>query len=88
MPRTDDTVAVDDQFPDEHLFVVAVKTTWYAEVANYLAMGKLPKHLTPREMNRLFSVALISPGLEDTFSTRDLICTSAGPSGRTKFMIS
>lgn len=28
VPRTDDAVAVEDQFPDEHLFVVTVKTPW------------------------------------------------------------
>ena len=49
VPRTDGTVAVDDQFLDEHLFVVAIKTPWYADVANYLVVGKLPKHFTPRE---------------------------------------
>jgi len=49
VPITYDTVAVDDQFPKENLFVVAVKISWYADVANYLAVGKLPKHLTPRE---------------------------------------
>ena len=49
VPKTDDTLTVDDQFPDEHLFVVAVKIPWYADVANYLAVGKLPIHLTLRE---------------------------------------
>lgn len=49
VPRIDDAMAVEDQFPDEHMFVVAVKTPWYVDVENYLAVGKLPKHLTPRE---------------------------------------
>ena len=49
VPKTDDTLTVDDQFPDEHLFVAVVKTPWYADVENYLAVGKLPKHLTVRE---------------------------------------
>lgn len=44
--------AVEDQFPDEHLFVVTARTPCYADVANYLAIGKLPKHLTPNERNR------------------------------------
>ena len=48
-PKTNDTLIVDDQFPDEHLFVVAVKTPWYADVENYLAVGKLPRHLMVRE---------------------------------------
>jgi len=44
-----DVAAVEDQFPNEHLFVVTVKTPWYADVANYLAVGKLAKHLTLNE---------------------------------------
>ena len=42
VPKSDDTLAVEDQFFDGHLFVVAVKTPWYADVENYLAVGKLP----------------------------------------------
>ena len=49
MSKPVNAVAVKDQFPDEHLFVVIVRTPWYADVANYLAVGKLPKHLTPNE---------------------------------------
>ena len=32
VPKTNDTLIVDDQFPDEHLFAVAVKNPWYADV--------------------------------------------------------
>lgn len=46
MPRTDNEMAVENQFLDEHLFFVAVKPPWYIDVSNYLAVGKLPKHLT------------------------------------------
>ena len=53
MPKTDDLAAVEVQFLDEHLFVVTVKTPWYANVANYLAVGKLPKHLTPNERKQI-----------------------------------
>ena len=49
MPKPVDAIAVEDQFLDEHLFAVVVRTPWYADVANYLAVGKLPKHLTPNE---------------------------------------
>eukprot|EP00253_Pinus_taeda_P007760 PITA_07760 len=49
VPRTDYAVVVEEQFLDEHLFAVTVKTPWYANVVNYLVVGKLPKHLTPRE---------------------------------------
>eukprot|EP00253_Pinus_taeda_P007791 PITA_07791 len=53
IPRSIETAAVEDQFPDEHLFAVAVRTPWYADVANYLAVGKLPKHLTPQERKQI-----------------------------------
>ena len=49
VPRMDDKLVVDDQFLDEHLFAVAVKTPWYVDVENCLAVGKLPRHLTSRE---------------------------------------
>ena len=51
VPKTDNTLKIDDQFPDKHLFAIAIKTPWYANVENYLAMGKLPKHLTSKEKN-------------------------------------
>ena len=49
MPKPINAAAVEYQFPDEHLFAVVVQTPWYADVANYLAVGKVPKHLTPNE---------------------------------------
>ena len=48
VPKIYDTLAVDDQFPDEHLFVVAAKTPWYVDVANYLAVEKFPRNLTSK----------------------------------------
>lgn len=54
MPKPIDATTVEDQFLDEHLFFVAVKTPWYANVSNYLAVGKLPKHLTPNERKHIF----------------------------------
>eukprot|EP00253_Pinus_taeda_P017426 PITA_17426 len=39
VPKSIEIAAVEDQFPDEHLFAVAVQTPWYADVANYLAVG-------------------------------------------------
>lgn len=53
MAKIDDSAAIEDQFPDEHLFVVTVKTPWYADVTIYLTMGKLPKHLTPNERKQI-----------------------------------
>ena len=48
-PKPADAATVEDQFPDEHLFAITIKTPWYADFANYLAVGKLPNHLTPNE---------------------------------------
>jgi len=53
MPKPIDAAAFEDQFLDEHLFAVAVQTLWYANDANYLAVGKLPKHLTPNERKQI-----------------------------------
>ena len=51
VPKIEDTLTVDDQFSDEHLFVVVLRTPWCADVANYLAVGKLPRHLTSENEN-------------------------------------
>jgi hypothetical protein len=40
---------VEDQIPNKHLFAVTIKTPWYVDVANYLAVGKLPAHISLRE---------------------------------------
>ena len=53
IPKSIEAATVEDQFLDEHLFAVAVQTPWYADVANYLAVGKLPKHLTPNERKQI-----------------------------------
>ena len=53
MSKPVDAAAVKDQFPDEHLFDVTVKTPWYVDVANYLAVGKLKNHLTPNEWKQI-----------------------------------
>ena len=44
-----DTKPVDDAFPDKHIFVVHVQTPWFPDIANYLAIGKVPPHLAPYE---------------------------------------
>jgi hypothetical protein len=52
--KTYNSLVVEDQFPDEHLFTVTIKTPWYANVVNYLAVQKLPAHLSPRERKLIF----------------------------------
>ena len=45
-------VPVEDNFPDEYLFAVSTKSPWFANISNYLATGKLPSYLSPREKGR------------------------------------
>jgi hypothetical protein len=49
VPKMDDSLKVEDHFPDEHLFDVNIKPPWYGDVANYLEAGKLPTHISSRE---------------------------------------
>jgi len=44
---------MEDKFPDEYIFIVSTKSPWYADIANYLAIGKIPFHLSPREKRRI-----------------------------------
>jgi len=44
---------VEDKFLDEYLFAVTAKTPWYADMANYLVIGKLPPHLFPSERRKI-----------------------------------
>lgn len=44
---------MDDQFLDEYLFAIVVKTPWYADVTNYMAVGNLPKHLKKWERKHI-----------------------------------
>jgi hypothetical protein len=44
---------MNDNFPDEHLFAVAVKTPWFADMANYLATGRLPAHFSSPQKKRI-----------------------------------
>ena len=53
MPKPTDVELVEDHFLDEHLFVVTTRTPWYADIANYLAIGKLPKHLSLNERKKI-----------------------------------
>ena len=42
-------VLVEDNFPDEYIFVVSIKYPWFADISNCLATGKLPTYLSPRD---------------------------------------
>ena len=43
-----------DSFLDKHLFVIR-QSPWYADIANYLAMGNTPDHWTKQDMSSFFS---------------------------------
>ena len=64
---------INDDFPDEHLFSLSVKTPWFADLANYLTTRKLPQHLTSRENKKTLNKVLITPGSKVIFSGQDLI---------------
>ena len=51
--REDDTKPIDDTFPDEHIFIVSIQTPWFADIAKYLATGKLRDHLSPPKKQRI-----------------------------------
>jgi hypothetical protein len=46
VPKTNNSLTVEEKFPNEHLFSITIKTPWYADVENYLEAGKLPAHLS------------------------------------------
>ena len=60
--NNDDNFLVEYSFPYEHLFVVSTHSHWYANVANYLAAGKLPTHLSRERKGKLFNKDLGSTG--------------------------
>lgn len=39
-------IPVNDSFPDENLFAVSTNSPWFADIANYLVIGKKPPHLS------------------------------------------
>jgi hypothetical protein len=51
----DDDILVVDSFPDEHLFSLSVNTSWFADMANYLATRKLQSHLSPHEKQKIIT---------------------------------
>lgn len=45
--------AVNDAFPDEHLFSISVQAPWFADIANYLVTRKCPNHFNPKQKKQL-----------------------------------
>ena len=48
-----DTTLIDDAFLDEHLFHIVVQTSWYADIANYIAANRIPAHFSYKERKLL-----------------------------------
>lgn len=48
---------VEDNFPDEYLFVVSTKSPWFENIANYLATLNLPSYLSPREKRKVIQIS-------------------------------
>jgi hypothetical protein len=63
---------VDENFPDEKLFAISTYIPWYADVANYLVTGKLPRNLSPREKQRYIQ-------LSENYMWHDEYLYRAGP---------
>lgn len=52
-----ENVPVFDEFPYEHLFSLATHTPWFVDIANYLAIGELPQHLSSKEEQRIIRLS-------------------------------
>ena len=48
----EDPTPIKDMFPDEHLFAIST-IPWYADLANYLAIGAIPSNWTPKDRRKL-----------------------------------
>lgn len=46
-------VPLEDNFPNEYIFAISIRSSWFVDIANYLATGKLPSSLSPREKRKV-----------------------------------
>lgn len=49
----DDPAAIEDSFPNEHLFLLSAQNPWYADITNYLTTGRTPSHFSAKERRLL-----------------------------------
>ena len=40
---------IEDSFPNEYLFKISANTSWYVDITNYLATGKVPRHFSYKD---------------------------------------
>jgi hypothetical protein len=81
-----DVSPMEDTFPDEHLFSLSINTPWFADIANYLAAGKLPQHLSPKERQRVVRQSAMYSWIEGQLFCIDQILLSDDVLERMKFM--
>ena len=48
-----ENVPIVDSFLDEKLFAISIKSPWFADIANYLSLGKLPPYFSSREKRQV-----------------------------------
>ncbi|XP_059650629.1 uncharacterized protein LOC132296441, partial [Cornus florida] len=54
--KSSEFAAIRDSFPDEQLLQVSHSTLpWFADIVNYLVVGKIPAHWSKQERDRFFS---------------------------------
>lgn len=60
----DDLVAIDDNFPDEHLFLLLAQNPWHVDIENYLTTRKMQVHFSTKErkllVEKIFNYSWIS----------------------------
>ncbi|GAB2277746.1 hypothetical protein Dimus_039242 [Dionaea muscipula] len=46
LTHIEEGIAIQESFPDEHIFSLRVEESWFADIVNYLCSGSYPLHLT------------------------------------------
>ena len=56
--ETKDPLPINEHFPNEQLFQITAHTntsaSWYVDIANYLATGRIPSHWSSIDRNKFF----------------------------------
>lgn len=50
---------VNDDFLDEHIFVMSKDSPWFVDIANYLVAGKTPPHLSTHEKGSIIHKSVV-----------------------------
>ena len=49
----DNCTPIEDYFPDDYLFSIYTHSPWYADIANYIVVGKFPHYLSSRDKRNI-----------------------------------